>query len=798
VAAERFSFDAVRVKGLDVRARLGRDGTFDWQPLLEDATRARRERSARAPQRAGGDPGPRVEVGEVAIERGAVRLRDESVRPPVDVAVTPIDVTARHLSNERASRAETSVSLRAGPGVTLRSGGSVSLAPLAAEGTIEVDVRAPGRLGPYLQKVVALEVPAGRLRVAGRYLLETAKGRPHLVLSGVSLDGAGLIVVTHGGPREELLRVPELRLRDGTIDLGARAVAIGAVSARGGWLSMRREPDGHLRFRDLLAAREGPTPQRRPTGPPAPPWSFKLGRFDLERWTARYEDRRVVPPVAVEVPRLAIHVRPWRVMPQFHARAEIDIGVGERGRVAVQGTLGLAPLALDAQVAVTAMPVPPFQGYFARYVGAALTGGVVSASARLQLAVWRTGPGKHGERLEITGDAEVTDVAAVDARERKELARWRSLRIEGVALSLHPVRLVVRDAQLTEPTLHLVIHPDGRPNLGPFGEREAEPEHGAHAAAPAGAAVPARPRAAIAIGTFTVRGGRLAFVDRSVRPPVFADAEVLALHLSGLSSDAGTRATADLELRLRDLELPALSPYAAEYVGHPITKGKLGLGVRCRIDHGKLDAKARVVIDQLELGPKVDSPHATRVPVKLAVSVLKDRRGRIDLTVPVDGTLDDPSFHLGRRIDQIVGDIVRKVVTAPFALIGAAFGVGSGGGGGGGGDQLSYVDFAPGAASLDATAADKVRTLARALYERRDLSFEIEGGAEPAHDRAALSRTPSARDEAGALLELAKRRAQAVRDALARAAPDAAGRLFVVEPQVGAGLGSRVRLRLRR
>jgi hypothetical protein len=820
VAAERFSFDAVKVKGLEVRARRARDGTLDWQRLLEDAARARRGPRLREAARAGAGPAPRLEIDEVAIERAALRLRDESCRPPLDVAITPLDVTARHISTEPSSRAETSLSLRAGPGVALKSTGTVSLEPLAAQGKIEVDVRAPGRLAPYLQQLIAIAVQAGRLRLAGRYLFEAAKGKggARIVLSGLSLDVANAVVQAHGGPREPLLRVPQLRLRDGTIDVGARSIAIGAASARGGWLGIRRAPDGHLRLADLLASRQEPppTPRRRPTDAPTPPWSFKLARVDFEGWSARYEDRSVAPPVAVDVSQLAIHARPWRVAPRFHVRAEIDVGVGERGRVAVQGTLGLAPLALDAHVTVTKMPAPPFQGYCARYEGAVLTSGVVSASARLRLEVWRTSrPGEHHERLAIAGDVELTDVAAVDGRERKELARWRSLRIEGVDLALHPLRLVVRDAQLTEPSLHLVIGPDGRLNLGPFGKHETEPLPHAPAAAP----VPESPRPEIAIGDVTVHGGRLAFVDRSVRPPVVADAEALDLHLTGLSSDASTRAavglraridrvaplgvsgslnplkgkpSADLELRLRDLDLPAASGYAAKYLGHPIVKGKLGLGVRCRIDHGKLDSKARVVVDQLELGPRVESAHATRLPVQLAVSVLKNRRGVIDLTVPVTGSLDDPTFHLGRRLDQILGSIIGRALSAPFALIGAAFG------GGGRGDQLSYVDFAPGAAALDATAENKVRTLGRALHERRELSFEIEGAADPARDRAGLRRTQIGRDEAEALAELARRRALAVRDALAHAAPDAAARLFVVKPKVGVGEGARVRLRLRK
>jgi hypothetical protein len=167
LGSRRFSFDKITLEGLDVRARRRRDGILDWQRVFADVPRPRP--AARPAAGAAGRPGPRVEIGELAVVSAAVRVRDEHVSPPLDVALTPIDLTARHLSNATAARAETSLALRAAPGGRLSVEGTLSLEPLSAEGTVTCDVREPGRLGPSLRELVAIEAPSARLRVSGRF-----------------------------------------------------------------------------------------------------------------------------------------------------------------------------------------------------------------------------------------------------------------------------------------------------------------------------------------------------------------------------------------------------------------------------------------------------------------------------------------------------------------------------------------------------------------------------------------------------------------------------------------------------
>jgi hypothetical protein len=188
----------------------------------------------------------------------------------------------------------------------------------------------------------------------------------------------------------------------------------------------------------------------------------------------------------------------------------------------------------------------------------------------------------------------------------------------------------------------------------------------------------------------------------------------------------------NLTATAKDVDLPPLTPYSTKYAGYGIQKGKLSLEVHYEIEDRKLAAANKLVLDQLTFGERVESPTATKLPVLLAVSLLKDRNGVIHLDLPIEGTLDDPKFSVWGVIVQIVVNLVTKAATAPFALLGAFAG--------GGGEQLAYIEFAPGRANLSSAAETKLRSIAKALSERPGLKLDAAGRAAPEFDRDGMKR----------------------------------------------------------
>ena len=211
----------------------------------------------------------------------------------------------------------------------------------------------------------------------------------------------------------------------------------------------------------------------------------------------------------------------------------------------------------------------------------------------------------------------------------------------------------------------------------------------------------------------------------------------------------------DIKAKVRDLELPPLSPYSVKYAGHGIERGKLSVDVAYVVlPNGQLDAKNKIILNQLKFGDKVEGAPAS-LPVRLAVALLADRNGVIDLDLPVSGSLDDPQFRLAPIIFKIIGNLIVKAITAPFALLAWAFG--------GGGDELSQVAFAPGSAALASDAQANLDKVAKALLERPALKMTVVGLSNLEEEREAFKR-----ERLKALLQAEKRRAQVVASGSAR------------------------------
>ena len=262
----------------------------------------------------------------------------------------------------------------------------------------------------------------------------------------------------------------------------------------------------------------------------------------------------------------------------------------------------------------------------------------------------------------------------------------------------------------------------------------------------------------IRIGKITLQGGTVNFSDFFVKPNYTVNVTKVAGRVSGLSSTADT--VADLELRgsyansapvqvvgklnplaaksfldikadVKGVDLVAFSPYSGKYAGYNIDKGKLSLNVAYKLENKQLTAENRLFIDQLTFGDKVESPDATKLPVNLAIALLKNNRGEIDLNLPISGSLDDPEFSIGGLVIKVIINLFVKAVTSPFALLGSMFG---------GGEELSNIEFGPGRATFDDAAGKRLEALAKALNERDSLKLEITGRADPEADKEGIKR----------------------------------------------------------
>ena len=277
-----------------------------------------------------------------------------------------------------------------------------------------------------------------------------------------------------------------------------------------------------------------------------------------------------------------------------------------------------------------------------------------------------------------------------------------------------------------------------------------------------GAAVAARPNAGpfttLDVGSLSISGGALRFRDERMSPAYVAEMSDIEGRISGVSLDPASRAEvqlragiegvpvlvggtvnplihpvfADMRFTMSGLDLVPLSPYAVQYIAYPVEHGRFSADVAVKAENWVLDADNHFTLSQIELGSKDNRPDAPNYPVKLGLALLQDMSGNVDLRLPVKGRMDDPEFRLGGVVMQAVLNLMVKVVTSPFALVGSVLSLGSSG------RDMRYIEFAPGVATLNEAADKDLRAVVEVLRQRPRLKLEVQGTTEPDGDTRGL------------------------------------------------------------
>ncbi|WP_230182316.1 DUF748 domain-containing protein [Aquabacterium sp. CECT 9606] len=448
-------------------------------------------------------------------------------------------------------------------------------------------------------------------------------------------------------------------------------------------------------------------------------------------------------------------------------------GLGQsNGRVKLTGDVRVQPLRVNAQLAIAGLDLKAFQSYIAPYLNLTLVSAKTNVNGKLSL---EASPGKDPQAVNARyqGRLALTDLRTQDSVNQADFLRWRSLALDGLDVNWKAGAL---NADLGRIALNdfygrLIINPTGKLNLSDLVKHEAgtqaqslttpqaSPPVAPPVAASAAASAPAPASPALAGMNLRWQGiklskGRIDFTDNFIKPnysarltQVEGDVSAVAsskpepatVKISGAVDDSapllitgqlhplGPRLYTDIQGSAKGIELTRLTPYAGRYAGYAIEKGTLSVTVHYKVDNGKLEAENQIFLDQLTFGDKVDSPDATSLPVQFAVSLLKNSRGEIDVSLPVSGSLDDPQFSVGSIIWRVVVNLLTKAVSAPFSLLM-----------GGGQDELGFVPFEPGDDDLSDTARQRLDTLVTKLTDRPTVKLEATGRADPAFDEEGL------------------------------------------------------------
>jgi hypothetical protein len=771
-----YKLDEITLTHPDVHLARDRSGVLNVQKLAGTPASPSPETKPKAPEAEKDAPPLDLSIGHVGIEGGRIALDDELMKERVQGALTGLAVTLDGFSTLARTPARYTLKTAFDHGGSLDASGNVTLAAKTADVKIALNALGLPLLQPYIANSVAARVTSGALSANLPVSVDWAKPDAAVQVGAGDVTLNALTLAPNGGGAP--IRLASAQAKIDKVDVAARNASLESVQLSGLALDATRKKDGTIDLATLAGPHEAapePSATRKiqKAQEAGPAWHYRIGQISLADASANITDETPARPVKLRVAPLSVSVKQFSDDLTKPLDVDGKLTLNGKGTVGIGGNVTVSPLKLALHVKSDQLDASAFEPYF----GDKLNVQVASANLNANGDVALSGSGKT-LAASYKGDVSLSDVRMLDKASDDRFAGWKLLGLTGVKASYSERGADVDAARVTFANFYgrVLLDAQGKLNLKgvvandngatqPLTKEKAKASVAASTPAAAPASAPAvavaeksGPPVNMRFGQLVLQNGRVTYTDNFIKPNYTANLVAINGTIGAFGTHSTTPAPVDVSAKLaangpvaikgqvnplidkpaldltataHDIELTNLTPYSSKYAGYPITKGKLNVDLHYSLADNKLSANNHLFIDQLTFGDHVDNSTATKLPVRLAVSLLKNSRGEIDVNIPISGSLDNPEFSIGGLVWQAILNLVQKAVTAPFTLLAHAFG-------GGSGEELNYIEFDAGSATLNDAAQKKLDTIAKALADKPSIRLDLVGRVDPKVDEPAL------------------------------------------------------------
>ncbi len=735
------AFSAIAIDGFHASVQRRTDGGSNFEDLLQRWRASGTEPAAGAPLAEQGS-GPALRIDSLRVTGASLGLLDEAVSPSFQTLIESIDFSLDELSTNADSSAQQRLTLSIGEGSQLSWTGGLSLTPLQSSGEIQIVGPLPRLAYRYFQEQLPVELEGGWFDASLNYnFVFTDAGEADLRVQ--QLDAA----LTNLDVRDRqsgslLVRLPVLSVQGGSLNLLQQQVSVGQILFDGVRIEAERAADGVINLQAAFATDEQEAlVQAEPAnnGQQAVPWTIQLDALNLQGWDLRVRDLQ--PEQALNV-SVALNANAVNISNIPNQAIQLNTGVtlSSGGSLNVAGELTVLPaIAFAGQLDLTDLALPVLQPYLASLARVQLESGTLNLAGSLETSL---------EQSEFNGSASVATLLIRDTVENEDLFALGFLGLQDTVVAIgEESRINIETINVQAPYARVEIEEDGSNNISRVlvvaPEQSTPPQAQTDAVEVAAGA----PSPEVRIEQIRLTQGAADFSDRSLPLPFAVRIDGLGGEVSALSSSSSEPARINLEgqvdeyglasitgrlrpldyaelteidLAFRNLHIPSLSPYVIKFAGRTIADGALDVDLSYRINDSQLNGENAMVMRDLLLGERVEHPDALDLPLGLAIALLKDGNGVIDLDVPVTGNVDSPQFNYGNVVRTALGNIIRNIVTSPFKFLANLVG-------GDDDSDIGVIEFVPGRSDLQPPQREKLVQLAQALVQRPQLQLDLLG-----------------------------------------------------------------------
>ncbi len=680
----------------------------------------------------------KLQIGKLLVAGGAVNLRIDEAG---DINFAQMIRKNTQEKAAQSSPAETTAPKAAPPAPD-------SLPWTAEADSIDIKDIAFGADNFSRVAPVRYEMSSIGFRFAAKILAGTRETKVSLDNIASELKDARIQFIADTRP---IFQTDSLTIDGGMLDMGAHSLTVSRIAMHGGTVEILRDPKGRINLQQLFEQRKSPSEISVPATVKElqPSWTFLVKSFEIDGLGSNLSDLGMVPDKPI-VNIQSFSCRLSDVDGKSPMGFEAGFSLKQGGTLAVHGRVDPAAPSVEANLNLKALSLTPFQPYLKSVAAVTLKSAEASLHGDLKY-----GMKSAGANLTYTGSASLDKVLITEPNVQKALLGWDGLDMPKLKLTLQPDKLDIEKIRISKPTGEVIIAPDHTLNLS----RMLVPQAGQTKpkARPESVSKKEKEAFPVRIGKVEIEKGDMVFADLSLKPQFMTRINDLKGEVGGLVSAGDSPSqvrldgrvdqygmakisgkinvfdpgkSTDLSLVFKNVEMTKLTPYSGKFAGRRITSGKLSTDLKYRIQDGKLLGDNQIIVDNLTLGEHVDSPDAVNLPLDLAIALLKDSSGRIDIGLPVSGDLNDPQFSYGQLIWKALVNLLTKIVTSPFRALGSLFG--------GGNEQQPVVEFDPGSSVLMPPEKEKLQKIADVLKNRPQLKLSIQGHYNPDTDGAEI------------------------------------------------------------
>ncbi len=578
------------------------------------------------------------------------------------------------------------------------------------------------------------------LALEAAYKVTYANHSLNVMISQGKVDSKGLQLSEHTKP---LFAIPVLAFKGIAFNLNDRRLSVASVSANDATIKAGLNTDGRFNYQALLPATTTTLQSPLSADQQKPSWQLAADMITLNRCSLDFEDQTLPKPFTFHIKPIDFKLTGFSNQSKTKLPFQLNAGINKNGTINLNGSVTMTPLiAATLDIDVKNIDLASYQTYFDRFIRLDVVDGLLAIDGQVTLEK------RDKLAFTFTGNTGITEFLTRDQRVHKDFVKWENLSLKDINIDSSANRYTAQTLVIDKPYARVTIRKDKTINF--FGlliadERQSEPAVNKDEVN----------SAYFKLGKIQITDGYSDFTDLSLILPFSAHVQGLDGGANGISSEKNAQFNVMLKgnaydlapvdvsgkispflgdyhvsINFKGLPMPLVSPYMVQFAGYKVEKGKMSLKLDYKIANKQLTASNNLLIDQFELGEKVDNPNAVSLPLKLAVALLKDSSGRIKFDVPITGSLENPQFSLGAIIADALVNAIGKVVTSPFSAIASLIGSTQ---------DLSAVSFNPGSSILSTQQEAKLAEVSKALQERPQLSLEIKGTTSQQQDWPAIS-----------------------------------------------------------